>query len=127
MTSKKKIKKIAKTMFKFSFRDQYLDETKIRSAVSLIDKSKIQSASKILKLYKRLIQAQVAKEKVIIEAPAKISPKLEKVIILKSKAKKLEFKLNPEMAFGAKITHGDWIWDTSLESKLKRLTINDQL
>lgn len=113
-------------MFKFSFRDQYLDETKIRSAISLIAKSKIQSTSKILKSYKRLIQAQVAKEIIIIEAPTKINPKLEKVIILKSKAKKLEFKLNPEMAFGAKITHGDWVFDSTLDSKLAQLTTNHE-
>lgn len=108
-------------MYKNSFKGEYLDESKIKFLVTFIVKNQVQALPKILKAYKRLIGTQAAKERVVIETPLKLDTNLEKSILFKTKAKKLEYQLNPDLVAGAKITHGDWIWDSSLDSKLDQL------
>ena len=55
----------------------------------------------------------------------KESEKMEKELLSKTGARRIKYKINPEMIFGLKITHGDFVYDASLDSKLKQLTIND--
>ena len=79
----------------------------------------------ILKAYRRLIEAQLKKEEVEIEmAQPQKSKRFEKLILRKTGARRINLKINPDMVVGAKITHGDWIWEESLDAKLKQLTTN---
>ena len=122
MVAKRKITKIAKTIFKDSLKNGRLDNGRIRTIVAKIVKVKPAGFLKILKAYKKLIETQIAREEIIIESAIGLSENQTKEILARTKAKNIHYKRNPDMVFGAKITHGDWIYDASLDARLKQLT-----
>jgi F0F1-type ATP synthase delta subunit len=127
MISKKKITKIARIMYKNSFTGEYLDESKISQILDRLSKYKMQGFIKILKFYKRLVEIQIAREQVIIETPFKLDKRTEDVIIAKTSAKKINYQINPNLVFGAKIKHGDWVYDNTLDSKLDLIVQDNNL
>src|SRR3989344_5169336 len=110
MVAKRKIAKIAKIMFKNSLKNGQLDNGQIRSIVSKFVKLKPEGFLKILKAYEKLIETKIAREEIIIESTSPLDKNQEKEILTRTKAK---------------ITHGDWIYEASLDAKLKQLTINN--
>ncbi len=123
MIARKKLQKIAKTMYKNSFSGSYIDPKKVSRNLSIIAKEKPQGATKILTLYKQLVQRALSQEEIIVETPQKLASASEKDLLKRTGAKKLVYKLNPDLVFGAKITNGDWIWDQTLDARLKQSTI----
>lgn len=124
--TKKKQQKLAKLMFKESRNSQgFIDPQKVRQILRKINLQQ-KDVIKILKIYKNLIAVALAKEKVIIETGQKIKfgIKLEKKILAQTGADKVVYKVSPQIVFGARLTHGDWIWDATLDSKLRQLTSN---
>lgn len=122
MTAKRKIKALAKLMFKGSLVSNQLDHGKIRTLVQKLIKDKPQGYLKILKAYKRLVGQLSAKEEVLVESASPLDKAFEKEMLSKTKAAKVRYKINKDMVIGAKITHGDWIYEASLDAKLKQLT-----
>lgn len=122
--NKKKQLKIAKTLLKKSLTNGTLDSTKVQKILIMLASAKPQGLIVILKTYKRLIEAKLKSEEVIVETAIKLSSQKQLVSNLKKAtgAKRIIYKQNPKIVFGAKITHGDWILDNTLESKLKQLT-----
>ena len=98
----------------------------VRLVISALTKQKPTGYQNILQVLKRQIETALSKENVIVETTHK--PKeiknFEKYIIAKTHAKKVIYKINPEIVFGAKITHGDWIYDATLDAKLRQLIVN---
>ena len=122
----KKQTRIAKVLFKRSLdaRGQ-LTPNRVRQILIQIAHARPQGMLGILKAYRRLIEAQLKKEEVEIEmAQPQKSKRFEKLILRKTGARRINLKINPDMVVGAKITHGDWIWEESLDAKLKQLTTN---
>ena len=126
MKSKKKILQIAKFLYKQSLTRGFVDSRKVHKILEMLTLKKTTGLKAILKTYKRLIMAKLKKEEVIVEAAEKITSatKLMAEIRQKTGARKVTFRTNPKITFGAKITHGDWIFDSTLDAKLKQLTIN---
>ncbi len=121
MKAKQKLKKIAKTMLTKSLTAGALDETKVKKVLKIAAASHSPQISKILKVYKGLAQRALAKDQLTIESASPLGPREINVLLTKTQAKKIHHKTNPEMVFGVKITHGDWVYDASLDSKLKQL------
>lgn len=119
--------KIAKNLFKKSLTQGSIDSKKVSAILSHISSSKPQGLIGILKVYKRLIESKIAGETITIESPAPIKSlkKFEAELLKKTAAKKIVYILNPDLVFGAKITNGDWVWEDTLNTKLKQLTINN--
>jgi len=124
MKNRKKIIKIAKIMFKDSLSEDLVDTKLVSQTLKKIIFQKPPGLINILKIYKRLIETQLKKEEIILEAGSKIAnqKKLEKELIKKTGAQRIRFKIDPVIVFGAKVTHGDWIYDATLDAKLKQLT-----
>lgn len=122
--NKKKLTRIAKNLFKLSISNGFIDISNVRRILSLLDKSGQSGKIQILKHYKRLIEEKLNKETVIVEAASQITPtkQFEEVILNKTIAKNIKYKINPDIVFGAKVTSGDWIFDSTLDAKLKQLT-----
>jgi len=114
-------------MYKNSFTGKYLDESKVSKILYSFSKSKIQGIVKILKTYKRLIEIQIARELITIESPVKLDKKTENALIAKTGAKKISYQISPNLVFGAKIKHGDWVYDKTLGSKLDLITQDNNL
>lgn len=124
MKAKKQIK-MAKIMFKNSFdSDGFISVAKVKAQMNQIVKAKPQGLTKILKAYKRLIETALRKEEVVVESAVKLTSlkKNETELLTKTGAKKVTYKINPKIVLGTRITHGDWIYDETLDSKLKQIT-----
>lgn len=121
---KKKHLKVARTMLNISLKNGLLDHQKARKILQTVATAKPQGLSSILKSFKRLVEAQLKTENLQIETATKISNQknFEKKLLAITGAAKVTYKTNPEIVFGARVTNGDWIWEETLESKLKQLT-----
>lgn len=120
---KRKIQKFAKTMLKKSLTANIIDEKKARVILNQVMLSKPPQLAAILKTYKRLIELAINSQTLIVETAGKLenSKNIEKTLVAKTAATKVIFKINPLLIIGARITHGDWVYDGTLETKLKQL------
>ncbi len=107
-------------MFKASLKNGTIDKTLVNKVLKEITSQKPYGLSKILKIYKRLVARKLAREEVTVEAAA-IPPLDKSAFLKKTGAKRIILKKNPGIVFGAKITHGDWIWEETLDSKLNQI------
>ena len=124
----KKLTKIAKIMFKNCLdANGFVSGAKVKAQMQIVAKAKPQGLTRILKTYKRLIETALSKEEIIVESAVKLASlkKIEAELLEKTGAKKVTYKINPNIILGAKIRHGDWIWDETLDAKLNQLTMND--
>jgi len=115
--------KIAKLLFKNSFSGEFLNEKKILGNLASLKTFKTLDLLHILKSYKKLIEKQIAKEDILIESPIKLNLPKKTIdsLIKKFGAKRIQFRENPHLVLGAKILHGDWVYDSSLDAKLEQL------
>ncbi len=121
-------KKIAKMLFKKSLSaDGSVDTGKVQGVLKEITAQKPARLINILKIYKKLIEIALNKEQIIVESAQKLEnqQKFEREILKKTGAKHITYKINPNIVLGTKITHGDWVYNETLQAKLERLTIND--
>lgn len=120
---KKNLQKIAKTLFKKSLTDGTVNVKKVQLVLKETVARKPPQLVSILKIYKKLIENTLLEEQVVVETALKLAnqKKIEKEILNKTGAKKIIYKTNPKIVLGAKITHGDWVWDATLGAKLAQL------
>ena len=126
MKNRKKIAKIAKLLFKKSVTGGTVDNKKVELILKNLAK-KPSDTLKILKIYKKLIETALSWQEVAIETANKsqLDKKLQSQVLSKTKAQKIKYKINPKIIIGAKITHGDWIYDATLDTKIQQLIINN--
>lgn len=126
--NKKRLYKLTKSLFANSKTDGFVDEKKVKNILNLLNKTKPANLVSTLRIYKRLIKSSISKEQIVVESALKVQDKrLQQELLSKTKARRIIYKANPKIVFGAKITHGDWIWDATLDSKLKQLTSNSSI
>ena len=121
MRKSKRISATVKLLIKNSLNNGQVDVKKAANIVKALMHSKIPNLLNVLRLYKKRLQIQISKEEVYIETATKLSG-MEKDILGKTGAKRIIYKLNPQMIAGIKIKHGDWVWEESLDSKLTQIT-----
>ena len=120
----KKIKNLAKIMYKKSLKDGVVNSASVSLALKEIVSQKPPGVKNILKLYKHFIEAKIAREELIVETAQKTKEveKMEKELLSKTGARRIKYKINPKLIFGLRITHGDFVYDATLDSKLKQLS-----
>lgn len=126
-TSKKYLDNLAKSLYKKSLTEGNLDEKKVKLILKELTSARIAKLSTILKTYKRLVSEKLGKEEIIIEtnSPVTLSPSFVNELKKKTGAKSVKNIVNHDIVFGAKITHGDWVLEDTLESKLKQIVNNN--
>ena len=120
----KKIKDLAKVMFKKSLTEGVVNPASVSAVLKETISQKPQNLKNILKFYKHLIESKIAREELIVETAQKTKEieKMEKELLSKTGARRIKYKINPKLIFGLRITHGDFVYDATLDSKLKQLT-----
>ena len=121
----KNLEKIAKSLFKKSLNsDGFVDTKKVQVILNTIVSQKPPQLIKILKIYKKLIAAALSHEELVVETAEKLSnqKKFEQNLFDKTGAARISYRINPNIVLGARITHGDWVWDETLQAKLENLT-----
>ena len=125
MKSSKDIKLKAKEMFKKSLENTKIDPQKVKAVLNEFYNQKEAKAAKILKIYKNLVSQALSWQEVIVEtALDTIGDDQKRSILAKTEAQSVKVVKNPKIVAGAKIYHGDWVYDETLEGKLKLLTVN---
>ncbi|MEX2028455.1 MAG: F0F1 ATP synthase subunit delta [Candidatus Curtissbacteria bacterium] len=120
MKSKKKYIRIAKKMLEASLKNGQVDSKLTHRVLSVVISQKPYRLSHILKLFRRLVAQKLAWEEIVMETAT--LPSFNKSAFLKkTDAKRIVTKINPELIVGAKITHGDWVWEQTLNSKLEQI------
>ena len=120
----KKIKVLAKVMFKKSLTEGVVNPASVSAVLKETISQKPQNLKNILKFYKHLIESKIAREELIVETAQKTKEieKMEKELLSKTGARRIKYKINPKLIFGLRITHGDFVYDATLDSKLKQLS-----
>jgi len=120
----KKIKDLAKVMFKKSLTEGVVNPASVSAVLKETISQKPQNLKNILKFYKHLIESKIAREELIVETAQKTKEieKMEKELLSKTGARRIKYKINPKLIFGLRITHGDFVYDATLDSKLKQLS-----
>ena len=120
----KKIKNLAKIMFKKSLKDGIVNLAGVSAVLKEIVSQKPHGLKNVLKLYKHLIESKIAQEELIVETAQKTKEieKMEKELLSETGARHIKYKINPKLIFGLRITHGDFVYDATLDSKLEQLT-----
>lgn len=122
MKSRKKQEKIVRYLFRNSLTNDTVDEAKVKEILRLITKEKPPQLLNILKIYKKMVERTLLKEELIIEAATKVADKkFEQEILNKTKAKRIKYQIKPNLVLGMRITHGDWVYDETLQAKLAQL------
>jgi F0F1-type ATP synthase delta subunit len=114
--------KIARGLYKASLKNGMLDSIRAEKVLKEIVKLRPQGLIGILQNYSRLVSQALSWQTVVVES-ASVSGvhNLEKTLIKSTGAQKVQFKHDPKLVFGARITHGDWIYEDTLASKLQQL------
>jgi len=116
----KNLEKIAKSLFKKSLNnDGLVDTKKVQIILNTIVFQKPPQLIKILRKYKKLIEAALSREELVVETAEKLSSQKK---FAKTGSTRINYKINPNIVLGARITHGDWVWDETLQAKLENLT-----
>ena len=124
MIAKKKQIQIAKVMLKNSLSGGLVNSKLVSFVLREVISQRPQGLTKILKVYRRLVENKLKKEEILIESAQKVAnqKQLEQEFTKNTGVKRINFKINPKIVFGAKVTSGDWIYDATLDAKLEQLT-----
>lgn len=76
MASRRKIVTLARQLFKLSFEDGRLSEERVAGVLAWVDKHRPPDATTVLRRYKRLAEAELARHRAVIEFAGEISPAL---------------------------------------------------
>lgn len=123
MKGHKKNIQTAKALCKCCYTNDKIDPVKIKTVLKHFEKTKSTNDSDILRTFKRLIETAISKENVIVEAAQEIpkQQEFEKMLLEKTGANKVLYRINPNLVFGLRIIHGDKIYDATLDAKLNQL------
>jgi|SRR3989344_6996214 len=115
--------KTAKGIFDASVEDGKLDEPKLLSLVSGLRKLNPRNAKSILSALIKQVSNFYKKQTLVVESIEEVPQKYLDEISKKYEQKnsrplKLEFKRNPSLLAGLKITLGDTVWDYSVSNTL---------
>jgi len=117
--------KIARALYKASLKNGQLDSTRSKKVLKQVVKLRPQGLIGILQNYQRLVAEALSWQNVTVESASVSGVRnLEKELLKKTGAQKVMFKHNTKFVFGARITHGDWIYEDSLASRLAEINRN---
>ena len=122
----KDVRKVIKELFELSFTDGQLDSGKVTNVVTRIISGKPRHYVDILKTYHRLIRLELDKRHAVIESAAALSPDTSEHVLRDLKSKygeglTTDFRVNPDLIGGLRISVGSDVWDGSVRGRLDRL------
>lgn len=126
MKLSKEARRMSRELFRVSFTDSKLDQSKVRTIVQEIAGAKPRHYIDILKDYQRLIRLEVEKRHAVIESAIELDEatrgQLEQTLRAKYGSDlTTEFKVTPELIAGLRIRIGSDVWDSSVRERLNRL------
>ena len=126
MKLSKEARKVSRQLFKASFIDGRLDETRVRAQVQAFVAGKPRHYLDILKNYHRLLRLEAGKHHAIVESAAELDWDTRWKIEQSLKAKHgadltIDFKINTGLIGGLRVQIGNDVWNGSVQGRLDRL------
>ena len=127
MKLNKDSRKLSRQLFRSSFADGKLDNSKIGAAVESILATRPRHYLDILKDYHRLIRLEVEKRHAVVESAAELSAETSREVERDLKSKyggdlTTDFRVNADLIGGLRIKIGNDVWDGSVRNRLARLS-----
>ncbi len=129
MSAQKNVQSAARLFYKLSFVDGRLTQERISGVLEYVEKTKPVNALAVLKAYRRLIAAEVARNQALVEHAGEVSAEtLQGIASTLSKtyqrAITANARPNPALLAGLRVRVGDDIYENSLASQLSQLGSN---
>jgi len=123
----KEARRTSRQLFRACIADGKLDESRVRTVVSSVAKSKPRGFIGILDAFARLVGNEVDRQRAAVESATALAPATQSELQA-SLSKKygrpltLEFSVNPELLGGIRVKVGSDVWDGSVKARLKALS-----
>lgn len=128
--NQKKSQQVARQLFRLSMVEGTISQERVQGVLEYIEKHKPANPLQVLKFYHRLVAAELAKSRAVVEHAGSIENSLLKNIAA-AFSKRYERaitavgKPNPSLIAGIRVRVGDDVYESSIASRLEALTAND--
>jgi F-type H+-transporting ATPase subunit delta len=127
MSAQKQIQQLARQFFKLSLVDGRLSDERVGGVLQYIEKTKPAHETAVLKAYRRLIAAEVARSQAIVEHAGPVSAQtLQTIASALSKRYNRPVtatpKANPSLIAGLRVRVGDDVYESSVAGQLNQLS-----
>ena len=126
MAGQKKVKQLARQLYKLSFQDDRLSAERVGGVLEYVEKNKPAHMLTVLKNYHRLVAAEVARNQAVIEHAGTVSAEAVQSIAA-GLAKKYGRPVvgishpNPALLAGLRVRVGDDVYESSVAAQLSQL------
>jgi F-type H+-transporting ATPase subunit delta len=123
----KEARRTSRQLFRACMADGKLDESRVRTVVNSVAKSKPRGYIAILDAFARLVSNEVDRQRAVVESAIALTPTTQ-TELQGSLSKKygrplsLEFNVNPELLGGIRVKVGSDVWDGSVKARLAALS-----
>jgi len=123
----KEARRTSRQLFRACIADGKMDESRVRTVVSMVAKNKPRSYIGILDGFARLVANEVDRQLAVVESATALPPATQSELQA-SLSKKygrpltLKFSVNPELLGGIRVKVGSDVWDGSVKARLKALS-----
>ena len=123
----KQARQLARQLFKMSFANDRLSSERITGVLGYLEKTNPANAIAVLKVYQRLVAAELARSQAVVEHAGPISDTiLQSIAATMSKRYgrpvSATAKPNPNLLAGLRIRVGDDVYDSSVAAQLAALS-----
>ncbi len=117
----------ARRIFRLCSPDGKMNEEHLRAAIQKIGSEKPRDFRGILHVLRRLVQAEASKKAVIVESAVALDVATSENLTNSLREKHgqdltFEFKTTPDLLGGLRVQVGDNVYDSSVKSRLNRLS-----
>lgn len=128
-SGKTQIQQLARQLFKLSFVDGRLSEEQVAGVLAYVEKNHAANAVAILKDYRRLVAAEIAKGSAVVEHAGPVS-EATLAAIADSLSKRYgrpvtaTAKANPALLAGLRVRIADDVYESSVSGQLDALSVS---
>lgn len=126
MSSRRKIAELAHQLFELSLDQGQISAERVAAVLAWVDKHRPASASAVLRAYRRLVEADLARRRAVIEYAGDVSPTVfAQIAVAMSQrfGRTIEAVpvARPELIAGLRVRVGDHVFENSVMSQLAAL------
>lgn len=126
MKAGKQVRREAKDLFRATFSNGVMDESKVRAMVKRVIEVKPRGFVAILDQFKRLVKLEEARRSANIESAIALSPDQQASVSsnlqrIYGRGLNISFQQNPSLIGGLRVRVGSDVYDGSVSARLNRL------
>ncbi len=126
MKISKEAQRASRQLFRLCMVNGKLDEGRVQNVVSKVSVAKPRGYIAILQSFAKMVRAEVERQRAIVESATSLTASAQqdlKAGLLKKYGRELalEFRVNPELLGGIRVSVGSDVWDGSVKARLEAL------